>query len=167
MRRSSPPMTSMIRPRALSLGVICIALALSGCDTFYGVTRNATLGTYIQIDCARHVIEATPGVEKLDYAAVHTGKGLFHPTPWAYNFSFVGTPKSNTVGSIQIYKEYDGSLSYHASLIMINQKPPQAWIDATRPVMLEIEKQLATQCGATDLPTNLKETCQGVVCGPL
>ena len=160
-------MTSMIRPHTFGFGVVCIALVLSGCDIFYGVTRNATLGTDIQIDCVHHVIETTPGVEKLDYAALHTGKGLFHPTPWTYNFSFAGNPKSNIVGSVQIYKEYDGGLSYHDSLIMINQKPPQAWIDATRPVMLEIEKQLAIQCGATDLPTNVKETCQGVVCGPL
>ena len=145
----------------------CLAMVVSGCDTIYGVTREAGLEADIQLDCVRRVVASTPGITNLDYDASHDGKGLFHPTPWVYNFSFAGTPESNIIGILQIYKEYDGKLSYHDALVMINRKPLQRWIDATRPVMREIEDQLASRCGATGLPDDVKETCQGVVCRPL
>lgn len=145
----------------------CLALTASGCDSLYGVRRDANIEADVQPDCVRHVVETTAGVTTLKYTASHEGKGLFHPTPWVYNFNFAGSPDSNILGNLQIIKEYDGKLSYHDSLMMINQKPLQRWIDATRPVMRSIEERLALQCGVTGMPDSVKETCTGVVCKPL
>lgn len=165
MPQSSPRMTLMIKPRTLCFGVLGIALVLSGCDSVYGVSRDAPLDKEISADCVKQAIESTPGIEKVDYESSLTGKGLFHPTPWVYTYEFRGTPQSNITGALQLDKEYDGTVSYQSYLEGLNFKPPQAWIDATRPVMREIEKRLAVQCGADALPARVKETCNGVICG--
>ena len=160
-------MISMTDARRLGFGVIGIALILSGCDFVYGVDRAAPLDKEISTDCVKRVMESTPGIEKVDYEASHTGKGLFHPTPWVYTYQFRGSPHSNVMGVLQVAKEYDGTFSYRNYLESLNSKPPQAWIDATRPVMHEIEKRLAMQCEADTLPAHIKETCTGVICGPM
>jgi hypothetical protein len=157
----------MTKPHTLGFGVVGLALILSGCDFVYGVSREAPLETEISVDCVKRAIESTPAIEKVDYEASHTGKGLFHPTPWVYTYEFRGSPQSNISGVLQVYKEYDGKLFYRDYLESLNFKPPQAWIDATRPVMRGIEERLAMQCGADALPARVKETCNGVTCGPL
>ena len=157
-----------MRTRILQIALVSsLAFGVSGCDFLYGVMRDAPIDTELSLDCVRQVVETTPGIEKVSYEARHDGKGLFHPEPWAYNYFYSGTPESHIVGNLQIKKEYDARLSYHDTLLAINQKPPQAGIDATRPVMKAMEARLAAQCGITELPARVKETCQGVICAPM
>lgn len=143
------------------------ALSLGGCDFVYGVRRYAKLEIQPMRDCVYDVIKATPGVTEVQYTATHEGKGLFHPTPWIYTYLYRGKPESHIMGALQIYKEYDGELTYHNTLLYMNRKPPQADVAASRPVMRMIETELANQCGVTGLPVNVKETCTGISCGPL
>jgi hypothetical protein len=153
---------------ALRAALVCVlTVSLSGCDFVYGVTRNAKLDTEPSQECVSRVIKNSPGVTQVRYEARHDGKGLFHPSPWVYNYLYRGTPENHVVGVLQITKEYDGQLSYHDTLLDLNIKPPQAEIDATRPVMRKIEVELENQCGAVGLPANIKETCTGVLCAPM
>jgi hypothetical protein len=148
--------------------LICgLAVCLSGCDFIYGVERNANLDAEPAQECVSRVIKSSPGVTEVAYRASHEGKGVFHPTPWIYTYMYRGTPEDHIVGALQIYKEYDGQLTYHDTLLGLNTRPPQAEIDATRPVMRKIEIDLANQCGISGLPANVKETCIGVICTPM
>ena len=157
-----------MRTRILQIALVSsLAFGISGCDFVYGVMRDAPIDTELSLDCVRQVVETTRGIDKVSYEARHDGKGLFHPEPWTYNYFYIGTPESHIVGALQIYKEYDGHLSYHNSLMDINTKPPQVEIDATRPVMRAIEMRLSSQCGVNNLPSRVKESCTGVLCGPM
>ena len=148
--------------------LICgLATGLSGCDFAYGVMRDAKLDIEPPQECVNRVIKNAPGVTEVRYEARHDGEGLLHPTPWIYNYSYRGTPESHIIGTLQIYKEYDGQLSYHNTLLGLNIKPPQVEIDATRPAMRSMETELANQCGVAGLPSNIKETCMGVSCEPM
>jgi hypothetical protein len=150
-----------------ALVALALSSCLASCDIFYGVMRTAELDEQLSLDCVRHVVETTSGINRVQFSESHEGKGLFHPTPWNYVYFFAGAPDSHVIGVLQIYKDYQGHFSYDDHLMDINRKPPQADIDATRPVMRAIEQNLAVQCGVAELPARVKEVCQGVACGPL
>jgi hypothetical protein len=47
-------------------------------------------------------------------------------------------------------------------LMMLGQRPSQGLIDATHPVMLQIESRLEHDCGLTNLSSTVSETLRGV-----
>ena len=154
--------------RMLGVGAaLAAALTLAGCDFIYGVTRIADLESPIELACVQHTIETVPGIVSVEARSDHSGKGLFHPTPWVYSYLYSGAPGSNIRGALQIYREYDGKFSYHNMLLQMNERPPQEAIDATRPVMRAIEKKLAANCGVATLPAEVREDCNGVACKSL
>src|ERR1700712_3322125 len=114
------------------------------------------------LDCVQQAIRNTAGVVDVTYKASHTGEGLFEPTPWIYTYGFAGKPGSNIIGFLQLEKDYQGHFTYRNTLLGLNTKPPQAQIDATRPVMRAIELALAEHCGLTELPARVREDCIGV-----
>ena len=115
----------------------------------------------------QRTIELTDGVATVTLQARHNGKGLFHPTPWVYDFVYSGRQDSGIFGSLQVIKTYDGHFTYSNSLLAFHQPPPQSSIDVTRPVMRAIEKNIAARCGITELTAGVREDCPGVICKPL
>jgi hypothetical protein len=147
--------------------ILVLALPLAGCDILYGVGRGAQLDKKPELACVEETIRATPGITEVKFESDHSGKGLFHPAPWTYSYLYRGKDGSNIIGSLQIVETYDGAVTMGQSLWQLNAPPPQAWVDATRPVMRAIEMRLAERCGIRDLPSRIKETCDGVRCLPL
>ncbi len=146
------------------IAMVVAALILAGCDDLYGVSRSADLTAPVETACVRHAVETTPGIVSVDYRESHSGKGLFHPTPWTYAYVYRGQPGSNVLGVLDITKDYDGRTHILNTLWQLNAKPPQDEVDATRPVMRRIEAALAAQCGLTDMPAQIRENCRGVTC---
>jgi hypothetical protein len=142
-----------------------VALVLGGCDPLYGVMRATPLFAPPELACVQRAIELTDGVATVTYRARHEGKGLFHPTPWVYDYIYSGP--GGVWGSLQLIKTYDGRFSYRNSYLTLHQPPPQSSIDATRPVMRAIEKNIASRCGITELTAGVRENCTGVTCNPL
>ena len=149
------------------LAILGLALVLGGCDPVYGVERDSYLWTAPKLDCVQRAIEVTNGVATVSMHERHRGKGLFHPTPWIYDYVYSGPPGSGVFGSLQVIKTYDGKFSYHNASMRLHAPPPQADIDNVRPVMRAIEKNLASRCGIYELNTTVQETCTGVTCKPL
>ncbi|MDR3527293.1 MAG: hypothetical protein P4L57_08420 [Rhizomicrobium sp.] len=147
------------------IALVAAALTLAACDTLYGVSRSADLTAPLEQACVRRVVETTPGVAAVDYRESHSGKGLFHPTPWSYAYSYRGKAGSKVAGTLTITTEYDGRSQFRDTLWQINAKPPQEAVDATRPVMRRIEAALAQRCGLR--PAAIPETCRGVACPTL
>ncbi len=150
-----------------SLFVVGVALLVGGCDSVYGVTRSTPLSAPPELACVQRTIELTDGVATVTLQARHSGKGLFHSTPWVYDYIYSGRQDSGIFGSLQLIKTYDGHVTYRNSLLAIYGPPPQSSIDATRPVMRAIEKNIASRCGITELTVGVREDCPGVVCNPL
>lgn len=90
---------------------------LGACDPIYGLIRDANLESQPDLGCIQRAIQKVPDIGSLEYRAEHTGKGLFHPTPRVYSYLFRGPKGSDVRGSLQIYVEYDGRVSYRDTLL--------------------------------------------------
>jgi hypothetical protein len=117
----------------------------------------ATVGT---------VVRETPGVDDVEYRSSEGGRpltltGIKSPDQ-VHTFSYRGG--SNVHGSLQFVVDYKGRVEYSQSLMCLGRRPPQEWINATRPVMLQIEARLEESCGLTNLQSSVEEICHGVKC---
>jgi hypothetical protein len=143
-------------------------LVISSCDFIYGVNRRAPIPAAPDFTCVERVIRAAPGVENVRYSQTQgsrplTWTGLKPPTG-VHTFFY---RDAQVLGVLQITVEYDGKTNFAQTLVDINRKPPQALIDASRPVMQWIEQRLESDCSMTGLTNAIKEDCPGVECPPL
>jgi hypothetical protein len=149
--------------------VVCLTVALLGCDTVHGVQRVATLEAFPSIDCVRTVLDSTPGITKIDYGETDGGAAItlsgLKPEGPTHTFSYAGSESSHIKGHLQIRQDHRGIVSFDQTLLWLNGTPPQEDIDATRPVMRSIEQRLARDCGIHELPSRIMESCSGVRCG--
>ena len=136
-------------------------------DTVYGVSRTTPLAGSPDLACVARAIELTDGVASVSYHARHEGKGLFHPTPWIHDYVYSGGEGSGIWGSLQLIKTYDGHFTYKNAFLALHAPPPQRSIDAVRPVMRALEKNIAARCAIIELNAGVAETCTGVSCNPL
>jgi len=137
---------------------------LVGCDTgYYGIHRYARVSFMPELDKVGVVVRETPGVDDVQYRAT----AARHPIPLpgimsqVHTFSYRGA--SNVHGSLSFILRYKGTVEYSQSLLT-RRRPPQEWINATRPVMLQIETRLEQSCGLTNLQASVDESCVGVKC---
>ncbi|HWY61760.1 MAG TPA: hypothetical protein VNW15_07650 [Rhizomicrobium sp.] len=154
-----------------NLSVALLALGLAGCDTANGVRRSADLDSFPSLDCVRTVVSSAPGVVKSEYRQDEGGTAItlsgLKPEGPTHTITYVGTEESQIWGALQIHQDVRGGISFWQSLIEINAVPPQKAIDASRPVMRQIEFDLASKCGLPELPARVKEWCQRVQCSSL
>lgn len=144
---------------------IAAALLAGGCDQLYGVRRTAELSGQPELECVRSAIEHTEGVTSVTYRASHDGKGLFHANPWVYDYVYRGP--DGIWGSLQLIRDYNGHFSYENTRFAMHKPPPQGAIDATRPVMRLMEKNIAARCAIIELNAAVSESCTGISCKPL
>lgn len=153
-------------PTFLVLGAI--TAALSGCDFVYGVNRSAQLDALPSLDCVRQAIQSTPGIETVDERSGTTFRELtfsgLHPPDPIYYFNYRGPEARHIRGVVQLTTNWRGYVDFTDYNMRMNEKPPQAEIDATRPVMREIERRLSDHCGVTKLQSPIHEWCHGVKC---
>lgn len=161
-RRHSPRVLDHMR----YLISILPLLLFTGCDPGYGIYRSAPVAFMPPPALVGAVVKETPGVDKFDYTASEGGRPLtvagIKAPDQVHTFSYHGS--SNVNGSLQFMVDYKGRVEYSQSLMMLGMRPPQEWIDATRPVMLQIEDRLEHRCGLTNLSESVHETCHGVRC---
>jgi hypothetical protein len=133
--------------------------------------RSAEIDTFPELDCVRTVVSSTLGVTKSQYEQIEGGTAItlsgLKPEEPTHTILYGGSEESQIVGALQIYRDVRGGIFFDQSLIEINNVPPQSQIDASRPVMKQIEHDLANKCGLPELPTRIKEHCQRVKCGRL
>jgi len=112
------------------------------------------------------VVQETPGVDEVHYRSYEGGRpltltGIKSPDQ-IHAFRYRGG--SNVHGSLQFVVDYKGTVEYSQNLMRMGIRVPQEWIDATRPVMLNIEANLERDCGLTNLSASVRESCLGVRC---
>ena len=149
---------------------LVVALALSGCDSLYGVRRSAPIQTEPDVRCIERVIRSAPGVVTVQHQQEEDGRpltwsGIQAPTI-VHTFIYQGP--ENIWGALQYTKDYKGSLKYSQVLVRLNRPPPQERVTATRPVMRYIERGIDERCGMKGLSSiNVTEWCAKVSCPPL
>lgn len=142
---------------------------LTGCDIGYGITRSAALRAVPPLECVHRVVESTPGIVSVNYSHNEDGTTLTLKSPAhiADTFFYSGREGSYISGILQIHQDHRGTVSLSQNLTYLNARPPQSDIDASRPVMAQIEQRLESECGITGLVKNITERCAGVECPKL
>jgi hypothetical protein len=147
-----------------------IPLILAGCEITYGVSRSARLDTLPPAACVERVLHDPPGITSVTRIDPTTGAELTQRDPppdgGSYWFNFHGSPDSHIIGSVEFERRRDHVYFGDADFRM-NHPPPQIEVDVMRPVLRQIETELAHQCGATQLLTETRERCHGVECKAL
>lgn len=147
-----------------------LLLALPACDSVYAVNRSARLDALPALDCVQAAIAATPGVAEVRRGQARTGReqtltGLHSPGTADY-FIYRGAEGSNVRGVVQLEAEGRRSVHFSQHLVRVNAEVPAADIEASRPVMRRIERQLADRCGLSEVAA-VREQCLGLDCPPL
>lgn len=161
------------KPICLRFAVLAaLSVALAACDIAYGVMRSAQLASAPPLECVHDVVASADGVIAVRYKRdTETGTAItvagLKPNGPNDAFFFEGTKESNIRGVTQLFQDHTGLVEFTDSQLRLNSIPPQKSIDASRPVMQQIELGLSRNCGLPDLPSKISEWCQGVVCKPL
>jgi hypothetical protein len=137
-----------------------------------GVIREARLLTPLAPECVQRVIAGTPGITTLDhhhdeFGQVTTVSGRTGPQDVIDNYSYRGDESSHVVGVFKLSRHFDGRVEISDALTSLTGSPPQADIDASRPVMVSLESAIESRCGARNLSKRIKERCEGVMCRAL
>jgi hypothetical protein len=116
------------------------------------------------------VLRETPGITSVTRIDMVTGAELTQPDPPAnrgsYLFKFHGSPDSHINGSVG-FESRRGHVYFRSGDGRMNQPLPQIEIDTIRPLLRQIEVELAQQCGATQLLTDTRERCYRTECKAL
>jgi hypothetical protein len=148
------------------LALLVLVVFTTSCDPSFGVSRWARVQMMPDPTLVETVIRNAPGVQKVEYHTAEGGRPLtisgIKPPDQVYTFMYDGEP--NVHGQLQFTIDYAGRVDFSQYLVKMGRRPPQAWIDATRPVMIQIETLLEKQCGLTGLQTSVVERCFGVKC---
>jgi hypothetical protein len=136
----------------LALPLALLAL-VTGCDPGYGIYRHARVSFMPAPARVGAVVWETPGIDDVQYRSSEGGRPLtltgIKPPDQVHTFSYHGG--SNVQATLQFVVDYKGTVEYSQSLMCLGRRPPQEWIDATRPVMIQIEARLEESCGLTNL----------------
>jgi hypothetical protein len=138
---------------------------LMGCDAIRGVTRQASVPHLPPSSCVIEGLESIEGLSNAHHEERTGGwpitlTGLKPPETLHYYFyDFQGVS-----GWLYFAKDYKGRVEFSQGYITVNKPAPQAEIDVPRPVMVQIERRLETQCTLQNLAANIKESCSGVKC---
>lgn len=136
------------------------ATLLASCEASFGVLRTAELSIAPSLACVRHVIAAVPGIETVEVRTADESYG--RPTT---RFSYRGVALGARVSAEIILQTIDGRVSFSNSAVR-GAPPPQSYIDATRPIMVRIERKLIESCNMEEL-RQVEEVCSRTNCPPL
>ncbi len=150
--------------RSLPL-VLALLGTLLGCEVGYGIGRYGPLAKLPEPDCVEAVVRQAPGVEGVEVRQFEGGRPLtitgVKPASDMYTYSYHG---ADFEGAITIEHEYDGTTNFHQGYQRINSPVPQQRVDALRPVMAYIERELASRCGFEPAHGALQQSCKRVEC---
>ena len=142
--------------------------AALGCDFWYGISRYGHLSAFPQPDCVEAVVRHAPGVQDVEARHSKGGRPLtltgIKPASDVYSYYYRGT---DFEGQVLVEHAYDGSTAFYQLYGQLNHPVPQERVDAVRPVMAYIERELASNCGFQVAQGELKQSCSRVECPEL
>lgn len=158
--------------------IAILGLSVAGCSQLLdGVSRTASLKSMPSVDCVDRVIKSTPDIVSVVHEKTEWEEnGLDPVTHSLHTFVYRGAEGSHINGTLHISAKnrdvqlYGGLHISENSDVLLYQTShggaSQQDIDATRPVMRNIEHALASECGMTSLAANVGEKCGAFQCPP-
>jgi hypothetical protein len=147
------------RPKVIVAAALAATL-LASCETSFGVVRTAELSIAPSLTCVRDVIARIPQIETVDMTTANEAYG--HPTT---RFSYRGVAPGSKVSGEIVLQTVDDRVRFSNSAIT-GVPPSQSYIDATRPIMVRIERDLIQTCNMEEL-RQVEEVCSRTNCPPL
>ena len=148
--------------------VLILLGAALGCDFWYGFSRYGPLSQFPQPDCVEAVVRHAPGVQDVEATHSKGGRPLtltgIKPASDVYSYYYRG---ADFEGQVLIEHAYDGSTSFYQMYGRVNAPVPQERVDAVRPVMAYIERELASKCSFQPAQGQLDQSCSHVNCPEL
>jgi hypothetical protein len=143
-----------MRPTATALAFA--ALVLAGCDTIYGVTRDAKVHEVPDLQLVKAQIESYPEIKDVELLRKDGARPLtWHGIEKAEEDFYLSYTDHDLVhGTLMFSRDYEGNVEYAQSLIQLNRPVPQQWIDATWIVMMKIERDLVERFGLAEISAN-------------
>jgi hypothetical protein len=160
--------------------IAAVGLSVAGCPLppFDGLSRTASLKSMPSVDCVGRIIESTPDTVSVTHKKTEWEENGLNPVIHTlHTFVYRGAERSHINGTLHISaKRRDIRLneglyvSGRDSDVVLYQTShggaSQEDIDATRPVMQNIEHALASECGMASLAANVEEKCGDFQCVP-
>lgn len=148
------------------ISVVVSLLALSACQMFSGVRREAYLDSTPTAACVQQAIARTPGVATVEYhqteSSGFTVVGMVKQT--SDHFHFTGAADPEIRGTVTV-TDFDKTTDTFSSALYLAREPAQAErVSAGRAIMVAIEGEIAAACGLSLRGDAVKETCSGVNC---
>jgi hypothetical protein len=140
------------------------ALVLDGCDTIYGVRREAKVHEVPDLQLVKARIESYPEVKEVESSRMDGSRPLtWHGVEKADEDFYISYTDHDLIhGTLMFSRDYEGNVAYSQSLTRINQPLPQPWIDATWIVMMKVERDLIELFGLAEIPATAKTHLSGV-----
>lgn len=136
------------------------ATLLASCEASFGVLRTVELSIAPSLACVRDVIATVPEIETVEVRTADESYG--RPTT---RFSYRGVAPGALVSAEITLQTIDGRVRFSNSAVR-GVPPPQSYIDATRPIMVRIERKLIESCNMEEL-RQVEEVCSRTNCPPL
>jgi len=141
------------------LYIVVLFAVLAGCDTPYGIMREADISRCPARKEVESLLLSIPEIQTVEYSQQQGGIPLSvkgHRRPdivHTYHYS----DAANVHGTLQFVVNWSDAVSYSQTLISLNERPPQKWIDATLPVMMKVEELIESDLGITNVSTSVTE----------
>jgi len=129
--------------------ILLLALALTSCDTFYGINRVAELTIVPDLERISAAIRSVEGISRVTY------KRYDGSSP-SDIFFYSGT--NGICGRVSLETNKTGKKTFGVHFISSNRIPPQGEIDRNYATMLKVEEQIEKQCGLDGLSKSVTET---------
>ncbi len=128
---------------------VAAMLALCGCESAGGITREARLKAIPDLACVEQAIAHTPGVTNLK----HTHEGRWD--------QYTYTSEGVTVWLIIEPKKFGGAGYYH-TYVLLNRDPPSELLAHLRSDMRSVDEAVEESCHVTALRSGIDESCPTV-----
>lgn len=145
--------------------ILILLFLLSGCDTFYGVSRSAYVNYALDNNCIGRALEQVPELSNIEYQYKEGGKpltlsGIQKPDQVHYYHYKTG----DLNGYVYLIINYENESNIYQSYGTLHAIIPQKNIDIIRPIMSKIDTAVSESC---NLDIEFKESCSGVICEEL
>lgn len=143
---------------------LVLAIAISGCDVIYGVTRTETFVKNPSPECVQRITRSMDGVTELRYSEAENpyptmAQGIeLHGVIHRYWYVYQGIENS-----FWFDEKYGGSTTFYHGYRCMNCQPSQENLDVLYPFIRKLEEAIDTECGADRIGPP-RETCYGVEC---
>ena len=141
------------RSRRTGLASALLVFTQAACDTLHGVRREAEVYAVPDLPRLKAHLESYPELREVKWFQRQEGALLtltgIHAGDECSCVIYRGGEDIH--GALMFTRDHAGRILYSQSLLQLNRPPPQAWIDASWPVMKRIEQDLARDFGLPEL----------------